>query len=170
MKEQSSHPGGPVKGKSFRDLFEAAERDPAFHKELAILEFTEELVRVMHEQGVTPTELARRIGSSQAYVSRVLNGGANFTLGSMTKLAMGLGMDLKMHLSPADAVTVWRDYYPGSTRTSEARGQVISVELSEAFSEAPGVATRFASAPATTHAGTELAIEGTDRGATTAAA
>jgi transcriptional regulator with XRE-family HTH domain len=98
-------------GRSFRELFEEARRHPGFHKELAILEFTEELCRVMEEQGVTHTELARRIGSSQAYVSRVLNGGANFTLASMTKLCMALGMELRMHLAPADSSTVWRDVH-----------------------------------------------------------
>jgi transcriptional regulator with XRE-family HTH domain len=58
---------------------------------------------------VSGTELGRRIGSSQAYISRVLNGGANFTLGTMTKLATGLGMELKMHLAPAGATTVFSD-------------------------------------------------------------
>ncbi len=84
-----------MSGETMRHLWDEAERDPRFQKELAILEFTEELSRVMRAAGVTRTELAHRIGSSQAYVSRVLNGGANFTLGSMTKLASGLGLELK---------------------------------------------------------------------------
>jgi transcriptional regulator with XRE-family HTH domain len=115
---------------SFKDHFAEAEKHPGFHKELAILEFTEELNRVMQEQGVSGTELGRRIGSSQAYISRVLNGGANFTLGTMTKLAMGLGMELKMHLAPSGATTVFSDAVlsrpgdegPGGVDESGARG------------------------------------------------
>lgn len=132
--------------RTMRELWEQAERRPDFHKELAILEFTEELWRVMHEKGVTGTELGRRIGSSQAYISRVLNGGANFTLGSMTKLAMGLGVELKMHLAPAEAVTLWRDYHPPSRATPQ-RGQVIPL----IFSETARSPSRYASEAATAH-------------------
>jgi len=102
--------------KTFKELFEEAERHPEYHKERAILEYTEEMCRVMQEQGVTRTELGRRIGSSQAYVSRVLNGGANFTLATMTKLAMALGMELRMHLAPSGAHTAWRDTAPVQTK------------------------------------------------------
>jgi transcriptional regulator with XRE-family HTH domain len=105
--------------KTLKELFEEARLDPGYHKERAIIGFTEELWRVMEEQGVSGTELGRRIGSSQAYISRVLNGGANFTLATMTKLAMALGMELKMHLAPADELTEWRDVpaeQPASTR------------------------------------------------------
>ena len=151
--------------KTMRELFEEAEKHPDFHKELAILEFTEELWRVMREQGVTGTELGRRIGSSQAYVSRVLNGGANFTLGSMTKLAMGLGMELKMHLAPAQAVTAWRDYGPARRATNEG-GQVIPVS----FSEAPGTVSQYAGA-ATTDRGTAALPSGeVEHGSATSAA
>jgi transcriptional regulator with XRE-family HTH domain len=109
--------------KTFKELFEEAERHPEYHKERAILEYTEELSRVMQQQGVTRTELGRRIGSSQAYVSRVLNGGANFTLATMTKLAMALGMELRMHLAPSGAQTVWRDTRPLQTkRDGRVRG------------------------------------------------
>lgn len=140
--------------RTMRELFDEAERHPDFHKELAILEFTEELWRVMQEQGVTGTELGRRIGSSQAYISRVLNGGANFTLGSMTKLALGLGRELKLHLAPAHTVTAWRDYHPASPATPEG-GQVIALT----FSETPGYPSRYA-AEATTSLGAVTLSEG----------
>lgn len=152
--------------RSFKELFAEAEKHPDFHKELAILEFTEELWRVMQEKGVSGTELGRRIGSSQAYISRVLNGGANFTLGTMTKLAMGLGMELKMHLAPAHAVTVWRDYYAMGPKTSDASGRVIEVTFSEASPGAP----RFARATTTPCLITTIASEGGSDGATTSAA
>ena len=113
-------------------------RHPDFHKELAILEFTEELWRVMQEQSVSGTELGGRIGSSQAYISRVLNGGANFTLATMTKLAMGLGMELKIHLAPADAFTVWRDVLVGSPAGSSGGRVVMEATLTQASAAAVG--------------------------------
>lgn len=87
-------------GKSFRELFEAAERRPEYWEEGAILDFTEALHAAMEEQGVSRAELARRLGTSQAYVTRVLSGHANFTLKTMSKLAFALGMQLDVGLSP----------------------------------------------------------------------
>jgi len=84
---------------SFKELFEEAERMPEFWEEGAILGFTEALYVTMQEQGVTRSELARRLGTSQAYITRVLSGNANFTLRTMSKLAFALGMQLDVGLS-----------------------------------------------------------------------
>jgi transcriptional regulator with XRE-family HTH domain len=124
--------------RSFKELFDEARRDPGFYKELAILEFTEELCRIMEEQKVSRTELGRRIGSSQAYVSRVLNGGANFTLASMTKLSSALGMELRMHLAPAQSMTVWRDVFAGERATREVSSTVFTAALEPARASAAG--------------------------------
>ncbi|MCX6374328.1 MAG: helix-turn-helix transcriptional regulator [Actinobacteria bacterium] len=69
-------------------------------EEGAILDFTEALYTAMEDQGVTRAELARRLGTSQAYITRVLSGHANFTLKTMTKLAMSLGLQLEVGLGP----------------------------------------------------------------------
>lgn len=150
--------------RTMRALWEEAERHPGFHKELAILEFTEELWRVMQEQGVSGSELGRRIGSSQAYVSRVLNGGANFTLGSMTKLAMGLGVELRMHLAPARTRTVWRDV--SLAASSAGGGRVIAFGVPVA----PVTVSRYAAAPCTPYAPATLPESEVSRGAAACAA
>ena len=151
--------------RSFKDLFAEAERHPDFHKELAILEFTEELSRVMQDKAVSGAELGRRIGSSQAYISRVLNGGANFTLGSMTKLAMALGMELKMHLAPTHAATAWRDFYPAA-RVTDAGARVIEVSFAETSRES----ARYAAAATTPHGALAITDEGMRDGAAASAA
>jgi len=86
--------------KSFEQLFKAAEQRPEYWEEGALLDFTEALYAAMEDQGVTRTELARRLGTSQAYITRVLSGNANFTLRTMSKLAFALGMQLDVALSP----------------------------------------------------------------------
>jgi transcriptional regulator with XRE-family HTH domain len=85
---------------SFKRLFEEAEQRPEFWEEGAILDFTEALWDAMEERGVTRSELARRLGTSQAYITRVLSGHANLTLKSMSKLAVALGLQLDVSLSP----------------------------------------------------------------------
>ena len=99
--------------KSFRGLFEEAGKHLDYWVAGAEIEFTEELARVMQGQSVSRAELARRIGTSQAYVTKVFRGNANFTLTTMVKLSRALGMDLRLHLARQGAVTHWKDEFAG---------------------------------------------------------
>jgi plasmid maintenance system antidote protein VapI len=94
---------------SFDDLFQRVEQDPAYWVDRAILDFTDEVARTMGEHEVSRAELARRIGSSQAYVSKVLNSNANFTIGSMVKLGRALGSEVRFHLAHQGSRTIWFD-------------------------------------------------------------
>ncbi len=74
-----------------------------------IVEFTEDVCMLMEKQGVSRAELARRLGTSRAYITKLLGGNANFTLETMTKVAMALGAAVHVHLAPQDAVVRWKD-------------------------------------------------------------
>lgn len=92
-----------LKSKSFRDLFAEAETHADYWVAGAILEFTESLVQEMERQGITRSELARRIGASPAYVTKILRGKANFTLETMIRLARALDADLHVQIGSAAA-------------------------------------------------------------------
>jgi len=87
--------------------------------ESAILDFTEEISRLMEEKQVTRAELARRINSSQAYITKVLRGNVNFTLTTMTKLARALGVIVHIHLAPEGVLVTWRDDSQYTTATTD---------------------------------------------------
>ena len=74
-----------------------------------IVEFTEDVCVLMEKQGVSRAELARRLGTSRAYITKLLGGNANFTLETMTKVAMALGAAVHVHVAPQDAVVRWKD-------------------------------------------------------------
>lgn len=76
--------------RSFEDLYREAERREEYWVAGAILEFTESLTSAMEAQGVSRAELARRLGVSAAYVTKMLRGNANFTLRSMVRAARAL--------------------------------------------------------------------------------
>ncbi|MHB8708579.1 MAG: helix-turn-helix domain-containing protein, partial [Desulfuromonadales bacterium] len=59
--------------------------------ELAILEFTGQINKLMQEKQISKVELARLLGTSPAYVTKIFRGDANFTMRSMVKLARVLG-------------------------------------------------------------------------------
>lgn len=94
-----------MKAKTFPELFERAEEHDDYWLAGAILEFTEEVVREMDRQGISRTELARRLGSTPAYVTKILRGKVNFTLGTMVKLARALSSEVHVQLiGPSKAV------------------------------------------------------------------
>ncbi|HEX3529723.1 MAG TPA: helix-turn-helix transcriptional regulator [Thermoanaerobaculia bacterium] len=77
-----------------------------------ITEFIEDVWRLMEEQKVSRAELARRLGTSRAYVTKLLGGNANFTLQTMTKVAMALGSQVHVHVAGQNVLTRWIDEIP----------------------------------------------------------
>src|ERR1700688_348829 len=72
-----------MKPRSFSDLYREAERHQDYWVAGAILEFTESVVREMARQRLTRKALAKRLGATPAYVTRILRGEVNFTLATM---------------------------------------------------------------------------------------
>src|SRR5262245_60787459 len=83
-------------------------QDVAYWSEFAFLSFTEDLLKMMGD-GVTQAELARRVGVSRGYISRVFRGRENLTLETMTKLAVAVGGSVRVHVAPQNRVTRWTD-------------------------------------------------------------
>ncbi len=92
-----------AKPRDFDDLYRRAEAHDDYWLAGAVQAFTEEIFRLMEEQGVSRAELARRLGTSPAYVTKILRGNANFTLASMVKLAKALGSELQIELAPRES-------------------------------------------------------------------
>lgn len=85
---------------NYRKLIEETETSPDYWKEVTTGDFTDEIVRVMHEREISRADLARALNTSPAYVTKILRGNANLTLRSMAKVALALGMKVRLHLAP----------------------------------------------------------------------
>lgn len=81
---------------TFKELFEDARKSPSYHGFGMCLEFCEVILQEMERQGVNRSELARRIGVSRAFVSRVFKG-QNITVETMAKFALALGKGLSIN-------------------------------------------------------------------------
>lgn len=79
------------------------ENDPDYWAEGLKLDFAEEVGRLMEEQNVSRAELARRLGTSPAYVTKILHWTANLTLASMSKIALAFGSRVHLSLAPKNA-------------------------------------------------------------------
>jgi plasmid maintenance system antidote protein VapI len=97
-------------------LFKEAETHVDYWMATPVVEFIEDLYRLMEEKNVSRAELARRIGSSRAYITRLLGGGTNFTLHTMVKLAMALDGAVHVHIADKRAITRWKDKPPRKER------------------------------------------------------
>ena len=86
-----------------------------YWSEGVVLDFTDELAKVMHENDISRAELARRIKKSSPYITKVFSGEANFTIETMTKLALAVDHIVKIHVAPKGVRTVWRDIYTTET-------------------------------------------------------
>ena len=67
------------------------------------LEFAEAVGRLMEEKNMTRAELARKLGTSPAYVTRILRWTANLTLVSMAKIALALDARVSLGIVAKDA-------------------------------------------------------------------
>lgn len=129
----------------YKNLLEALRNHEDYLIEAPISDFIEEFLALMEKEGVSRRELAERLGTSQAYVSKILNGNANFTLSSMTKLAHALGKLVRIHLAEQGTVTVWRDL-AGSTfsTTADHPGNVVYFDFSnDALEKTDGDSTQI---------------------------
>ena len=93
----------------YRQLLDRVESSPDYWREAAIIEFTEGLCRRMEEKKISKAELARRMGTSRAYITRLLGGDANFTLGTMVKLALAVDGSLVVRIADKGAVPQWEN-------------------------------------------------------------
>lgn len=104
-------------------LFKEAEGHVDYWMDTPVVEFIEDLCRLMEEKNVSRAELARRIGSSRAYITRLLGGGTNFTLHTMVKLAMALDGAVHVHISDKQAITHWKDKPPRKERLAARKAR-----------------------------------------------
>jgi len=82
-----------------KDRKETWAEEKLFSREELIYNVTEDLLVIMEELGITKNELAKKIGKSKSYVTQVLNGSRNMTLGTLSDLCMELKTKPKISFS-----------------------------------------------------------------------
>lgn len=85
--------------RSFEALRERLAATPAGQAEHLAVAFLAQVNARMLAQGISNTELARRLGTSPAYVTRLFRGNANLSVQTMVKLAQAVGGTLQLRLA-----------------------------------------------------------------------
>jgi ribosome-binding protein aMBF1 (putative translation factor) len=92
---------------SFQDWFaskvEELKDDPVFVLEGVLYELTERIVEEMEKQGVSRSDLARKMGKKPSFITRVLRGNANLTFSTAVQIGLALGLKLQVNYLPQDS-------------------------------------------------------------------
>lgn len=67
-----------------------------FAQERLVFEATEMIAKLMEEKNVSRADLARKIGKSKAFITQVLSGSRNMTLGTIAELVYALGGSVQL--------------------------------------------------------------------------
>jgi transcriptional regulator with XRE-family HTH domain len=126
---------------TFRELFASARGSLPYKVERAIIGFTEQVIGKMESLALSRTELASKLESSPAYVTKFLRGGTNFTLESMIKVSEALNCDLKIELAPKlsekDWVLVIDKIYPAQSTELKVWSLIKDVDYRRANEKPP---------------------------------
>lgn len=117
--------------KKYKDFLRKAKESPTYWADLFTLELTEDIWKIMKNKRVSQKRLSSLLGTSEAYVSRILNGDENLSIKSITKLSLALGCVPHIHIAAKDIIVEWTERV-----SSEAR-----VELR--YESYPGQSTTF---------------------------
>jgi len=81
---------------SAREMFYPGEKnfsvaeEKAFAREELVYNTTEDILVLLEDLDITKNELARRLGKSRSYVTQLLSGARNMTLGSLSDICFAL--------------------------------------------------------------------------------
>ena len=70
----------------------------AYAREELVYNVTEDILILLEDMDVSKKELARRLGKSKSYVSQVLSGARNMTLGSLSDICFALDVKPRIEL------------------------------------------------------------------------
>ena len=77
--------------------------DPDFILTGLLLDFNIDMWGAMQKQGVSRSQLAERLGTSRAYVTKLLDGQENMTLKTIVRVANALDLKVDLKLRPQGA-------------------------------------------------------------------
>jgi transcriptional regulator with XRE-family HTH domain len=99
---------------SIHEILSSARETSEYAVEGCITQFTEHLLDRMESLNVTRADLAKNLGTTPAYISKMLKGKNNVTLETMAKIATTLKTKLHIELVPQTEFKDWLLVLEGS--------------------------------------------------------
>ena len=84
----------------FQDFVSDPKRRRIYEREALAFEASELISRLMEEQQLSKTDLARLVGTSKSHVTQLLSGSRNMTVHTLADLAFALGHKVEIRSLP----------------------------------------------------------------------
>ena len=84
-------------------MFEEAENTSDYQLQSTVVDLTEDICEIMEAKSITRADLARRLGKSRAWVTKLLRGDRNLTLRTIVEVLWELGYKVSVSAEPVGA-------------------------------------------------------------------
>jgi len=82
---------------------------PEYLADVFSLELIDDFYKLMKDKGLSQKKLANKLGTSEAYISRVLNGFANLSIESISKISFALDAAPHIHIAERNIIVEWTE-------------------------------------------------------------
>lgn len=96
----------------FSDLYEQVKDSFEFKLSRMELEITENILSIMKRRKMSRKDLAEKIGTSKAAISKLLNDGSNITLRRLLKISDAMDCQVKIDIIPVEHVAIYHPETP----------------------------------------------------------
>ena len=90
---------------TLKDLLKNYKKDPEYIFEGLVFDLSCELKELMKKKGITKKELARRMGVSPAYITKIFSG-SNVSLKTVARVLAAMEVDVTLKLNPKESKEV----------------------------------------------------------------
>lgn len=125
--------------KKLAEFIAARKQSDSYWVESAKLDFSIEMEKKRKRARLSYADIAEKIGSSPAYITKIFRGDANFTIESMVKLAKATGGKLDIKIIDGNAKvdsSVWLGKLVAQVAANQIHTPVTTSAVLEAFKEA----------------------------------
>lgn len=91
-----------------------------YQTELAIIDLNEKIIAKMEELKISRAELAKRLGVSKAFITKLLNGNPNMTIKTIVSIALALDCKLYQDIYPRNCKVARKPFYVHTNKGYEA--------------------------------------------------
>lgn len=95
-----------VKDPRVQKIAQEARNTVEYKEEMLFLEITERIVALMEAAKMSKADLARRLGCTPAYITKLLSGSTNFTVNTLLRIGDALDADLRVSLEGSAGVDI----------------------------------------------------------------
>lgn len=115
----------------YSSLLAKTRKTVAFWAQVAKRDFTDDLLEWMERRKIKQARLAELLDVSPQFVTKVLRTNANLTIETMTKLAMALGCQVRIHMADQHAQSQWLDSPADVTRVAPPMNSIVPFDRSK---------------------------------------